>query len=800
MTRNLAGSSNHREGRRAKSSSWLLRASNLAIAGGFALSGVAAAAQTDSTVEQPVLSDGSAERNDVSSDRGAIIVTARRVEERLQDIPASVSVIDADQAAGMSSLADIQSLVSGVTFQTLGPVPVIGIRGFGNRSQAGNPSQAAVGIFQDGVFVAPTLATLINRTDTARIEVAKGPQSTLYGRSSFIGAINIVSSDPEPRFAGYVDAGYGFSATDGDDLWRIQGAVSVPVTDTLSFRFYGLHEERDGYILDSTTGFRGASYDRDIGRLRVLWEPSSSFTARLTGTLMRDDNPLSFVTAGRVRAPLGQNVLFANPISPASRAALVFGNTVWDAQYIRPQVSEIRGEQVTLDMRVETPIGEIASLSDYQHSTLDPNFSLDLTRLNWAIGSSPYYEKRYSQELRVANNVGRLSYLAGLYYLHSAVEQGGGRAVNVTQPFASLGPGSVQFDLGGINRVYQPSYTETDAYAVFGQIGYDITDALNLTVGLRWGRDEVSGTAGTILGAIPGFLIPASPIVYREATFNALTGSANLSYEVAPDTLIYASYARGNSPGGLNTGAAAQIPFGPQNVDAFELGLRSQLLDRRVQLNVALFANEYSDLHLTQNRIINGAINPIVTNAGKARGRGIDLDIIADLSEHLRLGVQYTYSDSKITEYDLPPPPAPQLDLTGVPLVRSPEHSLNASLTFTHDIGPGEFSFTVEEAYTSSYTNDYLGEPAGYAYFGIPGVVPPGVTTSQVLDLYRVPGFALTNLSASYEWGDWEISSRVRNLFNKQYISSVLAFDLVTVPLETPGAPRTFEFSLRRRF
>jgi iron complex outermembrane receptor protein len=201
---------------------------------------------------------------------GDIVVTARRVKERLQDIPASVSAITGKDVAQMTSLADIQSKVAGVTFQTIGPIPLVGIRGFGNRSQAGNPTNSAVGIFQDGVFVVPILSSTINRIDTERVEIAKGPQSTLYGRSSFIGAFNIVTTDPGKELAGYVSAGYGASSVEGDTSWRIQGAVSLPLSDTLSVRLYGLDEKREGSVHDSITGFRTGGYDRQIGRIRVV--------------------------------------------------------------------------------------------------------------------------------------------------------------------------------------------------------------------------------------------------------------------------------------------------------------------------------------------------------------------------------------------------------------------------------------------------------------------------------------------------------------------------------------------------
>lgn len=754
--------------------------------------------------EQPVQTDeeqslGADEADSNEDQFGTIIVTARRVEETLQDIPASVSAIGADEAARMDSLADVQSLVSGVTFQSYGPIPAVGIRGFGNRTQAGNPSNTAVGIYQDGVFVIPALSTIVNRSDTARIEVAKGPQSTLYGRSTFAGAFNIATADPTFDVSGYVDAGYGFSSVDGEDLWQIRGAISLPLSDTLAVRAYGLAENRDGYVYDSLTGNRSGGYDRQIGRIKLLWEPSNVVAARLSASIFRDDTPFPFVTAGRVQSPLGQQVLFFNPLSPASRNALSFGDSVWDGVLVEQPRNKIKGEQVTLDLRFETPFGELASLTDYQHATLSPFFSIDNTRLAWATGSSSYNEKRYSQELRVTNSDGPLTYMAGLYFLDSKVEQGGGKSFDVTAG-TTFGPGSAQYDLANFAAVLQPAYTHTIAYAAFGQLGYDFTDALNLTVGLRYGVDEIDGTAG--VGALSrlGFIIPFAPITYRRGTFDAVTGSANLSYRVAEDVTVYASYARGNSPGGLNTGAFALISYDEQNVDAFEIGLKSRLLDRRLQLNLALFENKYSDLQLAQNVIDNGTLVSFVSNAGKGRGRGFDADVTALLSDSLRIGVQYTYVDSKITQYTAAPPPVLQVDLTGVPLVRSPKHSLNASATFSQDIGPGEFQLTVEEAYTSSYTNDYQGVPAGFAYPGIPGSLPPGVTTSQVLALYRTPGYALTNLDASYSWGNWEISASARNLFNKQYITAALAFSPIAVPLETPGRPRTIEFGIKYEF
>lgn len=755
---------------------------------------------TSAPVEQAASPGGAPTPPGNDAQLGDIVVTARRVQERLQDIPASVSAITADQVARMDSLADIQSMVSGVTFKSFGPIPTVGIRGFGNRTIAGSTVNSTVGIFDDGVFVAPPLVTLINRVDSGRVEVAKGPQSTLYGRSSFTGAINIVSNDPAKVFSGDLDAGYGGSSVHGETLYHVRGDVSVPVGDKFQVRVFGLHEERDGYVYDPVTGNRGLGYDRTIGRVRLMWEPTDDLTIRLTGTIMRDNLPQGPVETGRVPPPLGQGILFANPANPATRNALVFSPNVWSGVYDLPQSGKTRGEQGTLDIRYKTPIGELASLTDYQHSNQNIRTSLDLTRLSLAEGDTLFDEDRYSEELRLSNKLGRFNYLGGLYYLHTTARQGGGTTIDRAHPFSTFGPGTTLYDFAGVNAIYQPQYTATDAYAAFGQLGYDFTDQLNLTVGLRQSRDELSGPSGTFLQTRTGVLIPSVPYTARKGNFNATTGSANLSYKIAPDIVTYASYSRGNSPGGLNIGAGAFRNYGPQKVDAYELGVKSQLLNRRLQINVALFDNQYKDLQITQNSIINGALTSLVNNAGNARGRGADIDAVAVLSREFRVGVQYTYVDSRITHYIVPAAPAPQVDFTGSPLVRSPEHSVNGSITYTKNIGPGKLLFTAEESYSSSYTNDYQGAAAGTVYPGRPGIIAPGKTTSQVLALYRTPGYALTNLNASYTVGPYEVSGFVRNLFNHQYIAALVAFDAVTYPEETPGEPRTFEVSVKYHF
>lgn len=740
-----------------------------------------------------------AEAPDAARDQsgiGDIIVTARRVSERLQDIPASISAVSGDQIGKMSSLNDIQSLVSGVTFKNQGSAVLVGMRGFGNRAVNGVPN-ATVGVFQDGIFVPSSLIALDSRTDVSRIEVAKGPQSTLFGRSTYAGAINIVTNDPTPDFSGYVEGGLGGSSSHGEFLWHVQGVLSGPITDTLSVRVFGLREKRDGYTYDPVSGYRGNGYDRSIGRIKFLWQPTENLAIRLSGTLMHDNAPSGNVQSGTILAPLGANSSFGNPLVTPT---FLRGPDIWRGTFLTPPEGKRDGQQATLDIRYRTSIGELALLTDYTHSNTYERSSGGTSSLDNVHTFNISDEKRFSQEIRLSNKVGRVSYLAGLYYLYSNFEIGRpGATLDLNAPATQLGAGTSFYDLAGIAAIYSPGYIKTNAYAAFAQVGFDITDKLNLTIGLRQSRDEFNGTTSNTILTKTGALLTTVPTTPQSAKFDATTGTANLSYKISPDALIYASYTRGDSPGGYNSGAAAALNYSPQKVDAYEIGLKGTFFDKHLRINAALFQNDYKSIQFFQSINFNGTPATVTLNAANARGRGIDLDAVAVLNNNIRFGLQYTYQKSKITNYNIPAPPAPQVSFLGEALVRSPEHSLNASMTFSHDIGPGKFEFTAAENYTSSYNNDYKGVPAGTAYPGRPGV-PAGVTTSQVLALFRTPGYAITNLDVSYSVGNWEISGFVRNVFNHQYIEALVSFDPMSYGLEVPGEPRTFMGQVKFKF
>jgi iron complex outermembrane receptor protein len=602
----------------------------------------------------------------------------------------------------------------------------------------------------------------------------------------------------------------------------MKGVLSGPLTETLGARLVVFRAKRDGYIYNPDNDFRSYGYDRYGAKLKFLWEPNDSLTARLSLQSVQDDAPRGEMYTDRLLPPLGWVIAAADTrpeAQPYVDSLRTFGDELWESNYTRQPHNKTYGKVATLDVRYDTGIGEFASLSNFTRTTNKV--------ISSSTGNLPFFghgysvDERWSQEFRLAGDAGPFSYLAGVYYLDSHTQGGdenpGPNGQNLTRPSSEFVFGSALFDQPSINNIdptrsvqyqYTPGYEDLQASAVFAQVGYDITDKLNLTAGLRWGRDEISGSVSQFLRTQSGTVTTVLAPFYRETEFDATTGNAVVSYKFTPEVMTYVSYARGNLPGGLNGGgtqAAASTPFKPQNADAYELGVKSTLLDGRMQLNIALFDNNYEDLQLNQNRFVplpNGAgsvLQSVVSNAASSYARGVEFDTAFALSSHWQASLGYTYLEHEIDKYVIPPGGQVNIDFTGASTPRTPKHSASASLTYENEIGPGQLSLTASGSYTSAYTNEWTGLPAGSPYPGRPGV-PAGVTTTQVLWLIETPGYTLWNLNGSYSIGSWQVGGYVRNIFNKEYVAAAGGPSPTTFPSTVPGEPRTFEVSLRYSF
>lgn len=695
-----------------------------------------------------------------------IVVTARKREERLQDVPSTIAAMTGEQLAdsGARKLSDVSNLTSGVSVVGLGGAQtLVSVRGDSNRIGS---TEVGTGVFVDGVFQARPFGLGLGPVDVTRIEFLKGPQSTLYGKNTIAGAINVITNDPTWEPSGEVDVGYGGSSQDGERLWHALGVVSGPVVaDRVALRLVVSRSQRDGYVSDPVSGQRGSGYDATDVRLKAWLKPFEGADWRLTASYRDDDAPRMDVVVP------GSGTVIGNA-RPATLQPTFYGS-IWRSRTNETLFARTLARSYTSDFSWSTPIGTVSSLTNYQ--TLKTNFFTDADTTQYGIGATNVREKAktFSQELRIAGDQGPLNWLAGLFYFDDDVP--------VTEQSVFWRPDSVNFG-AGIGRQYVFFPVSTRTKAVFGQLSYDLTDRLNVTGGLRYAEDDKRGDARLSLYALNGsFLRDVVPLTHRHAEFSGVTGNVVASYKLSPTAMIYGSYGTGTKSGGfggVSSAGAAVLPFDEAKVEASEVGLKSDLLDRRVHLNLALFNNDYENLQLTQTTLVQGAVTTITTNAAKARAYGADVELSAVLTPELRLNAAYSYLHARIGQYQI----APGVIFTDIAPPRNPTHSGFVGLAYAHQLADGEVRLRGDVTFKSRFNND-INRSAANA----PLLAP-------------AKGYHLFNAGVAYGWRNYELGAYVRNIANEEYYIAQVIISPGTYYYGVPGEPRTFEVTLRAEF
>ena len=723
-----------------------------------------------------------------------ITVTARRQQENLEQVPASVQAVTGEDlsSAGVRKMTDITSLVSGLVFQSIGGnQQELSLRGSTNR--IGGTS--GVGVFQDGVALDITQLTL-GAIDVARVEVAKGPQATLYGRGTQGGAINWVTNDPTPYYEGSMEIGGGGSTVNDEKLWHALAIVSGPLAgDSLLGRLVVSEEERDGWAYDPVTGWRGLGYDRQFVRGKVKWLANDSFDLVVMAAYMHD-NPTQGTTY--FPPPPGSPSIYplfidSRPVVGCIPCPVDFGKNIWDTRFTIKPTGLSQDASFNVEANWRTDIGKLTSMSSYSHTDTNSLLDADGTQYPLVQTQYPGVVERMSEELRLAGG-DRLKYVTGAYWL---------RTLSGADSLLTAGPGSILYDGAGSYAVpsplgtatsLTPSDTNLTSYSVFGQLGFDFTERFNVTGGVRLQRDQFNGTTETIVTRVNGSQVQTGPF-YRTADFDGWAGNLVSTYHFNPDMLVYASYGRGNKPGGLNGGSTAVVadtPFGQEKVNSFEVGFKGEMLDHRLRTNLTIFDAQYQGLQLQRTQIVQifplpapGTLTSLTTNAASARADGADLDIAYLLTRTLRFSLSYTnYLDAKIGRYTLVAGTPLTGDLSGQPLWRSPRNSGTAALSWSDDVGPGRLSIEPYVYFSSQYANDYFTPPT------------PGLP----VQLAPTQAYHTLNFTTSYAWGNWEVSAWGHNLLREQYIVAAELNQYNQLPLGNAGEPPTYEITVKRFF
>jgi iron complex outermembrane receptor protein len=645
-----------------------------------------------------------------------IVVTAQRRQESLQTAALPVSALSAEQLAssGASKVQDLTRLIPALQVsQAAGPYALYFLRGVGNFN--GNSlSDAAVALSVDGVYVARPSSTVGMFYDLDRVEVLKGPQGTLYGRNATGGAINVITRKPTDEFG--VDAGLDIG---NHDLVKVNAALNLPLSDRIAARFSAQSIDRHGYMSDGTDDENGRAARAQL---------RAKATASLTLNVAADFYHQGGRGPGASVLPGGQNgFLEGNPRIGMNdpRAGAVFSQTLVfpAADFLGPplqkglafsplpthvfQNNDYWGISGTLDWA--TDAGTLTVIPAYRHSKLDFNS----TAPSFLIAQQESDEQTSLEARFASSESGPFSYLGGVYYLDESIH---------------VGPAIYDQEYNASVQAYA---TKTRSFAGFGRLRYSLTEALRLTAGARWTRDEkrLAGQYNSaqslclpFLGwsanpaSIPppplciggvGQIVAPNPAIDLDAgnSWSRVTWRVGAEWDVGPRSLAYASVETGFKSGGFYFTHDNPV-YNPEKVTAYTLGSKNRFLGNRLQLNLEAFYWDYRDQQISH--IVSDSAGVVVfatQNVGKATIKGAELETQYLLTDTTLLAADAQYLDSSYDTfaYTLPNFGAPaatscaatpvgtvyNVNCSGRTPPQSPRWTLNFGLQQTIPLGTG---------------------------------------------------------------------------------------------------------------
>lgn len=582
-----------------------------------------------------------------------VIVTASKRAEDIQDVPMSVSAVSGQylERSGMNNAVELMRTLPSVaiTQSNNNRNNTIFIRGIGTSGT--NPGiESSVGIFIDGVYILAAGPIQANLHDISTIEVLRGPQGTLYGRNTPVGAINITTREPQAR----PEAMLNIRAGDYKDR-QIAGYFGGAISETLAGRLSIWASERDGYEHNLYTN-DDVNGQRQYGiRGRVKWSPSETLTGNLIAYFTRIDakccNPETLDAANAIATP---GFLAASAAIGRTFRNFDDSDHVIDDDGVGRDVAEAYGASINFDWELGNGF-TATSITAFNGYTDDiRRLAADGLPQDTADGKQWLRREGYSQELRIASPAEqRLSYLAGVFLFSEELTSTTATILG-TQANRVLPPG-LRFLAGDTGLFYYAQ--DTRSAAVFGQATFRATEVLRLTAGGRYSRDKKDAYMDADVNprASPASrrVFPVNHLGELSRTESEFTWTLGAQYDIAPSVMAYAIAATGYKTGGYNARAAAAgvpVEFDAENSITYELGIKSTLLDRRLVLNANVYSMTLEDF---QEAVLNPVTNTgfIVSNAGDRRVRGVEAEAQFNPIRPLSLRGSIAYMDAEYTDY-----------------------------------------------------------------------------------------------------------------------------------------------------
>jgi len=660
------------------------------------------AAAISATLAAPTLSvvGVSVAEAQVQADEQIIVTTARRREESFQDVPIAVTVFDQEsiESAGIQRPQDFVALTPNVTLvetQNQG-TSFLTIRGI---SQARN-SEPSAAVLVDGVLLTNPAQLTQELFDVQQIEVLKGAQGAVYGRNAIGGAIVITTREPGDEFEGRVKVG----ADDGDGF-NVGLNVGGPLgdSDALKYQVSLSHYDTDGWIDNAYLGDTADPFQDTSIRARLIWEPSDRLKTDARFYSSQVETRAVYFNITSLFGPY--------PLDDAD-------NTSLPIRVNNPGVNDRDLEQLSFKVDYETDSGTFTSITSWDSveelltgdawDFLPPAESIFNFFIGTDVAQSQFLDvDTFSQEFRfTSSGDDRLRWIAGAYFTSTnrfistanTIDRETGIALPVyRQP---LDPVNIFVDPDSNMFTYLADGQDNFAFAVFGELAYDISDRTEFSFALRYDEDERENTTLT-----PTFYLPtpdATTGEVRKNTWDELQPRVALRFKPSDTLTLFGSYGRGFRSGGFNqTGVGTDSDaqdrgvvdqFSAEVADTFELGLKSQLADNRVNLNLTLYDTEAEGSYFFVFLATSSTQN--LGSLGKVDYQGLEFDVSARLTDNLDLMFGYGYTDSEIREqspFKDPGSPIPSVVGNQAPLVT--EDTVNLTLQYHVPLSSGNEFF-----------------------------------------------------------------------------------------------------------
>jgi iron complex outermembrane receptor protein len=757
----------------------------------FVLSSGSALAQGNAVAAAP---DKPAAAQDDTATINEIVVTAQFRSQRLQDTPIAITALDASalEARGQTNVTDIAASSPNVTIQQsssgFGNAAVVSIRGIG-QYDTNFALEPGVGVYIDDVYYPTIFGSAFDLLDLSRVEILRGPQGTLAGKNSIGGSIKLYSKKPDGEGGGFVEATYGrFNRID------LRAAANITlVPDSLFMRLSGAMKNSDGYVTRYDYGCRNPSSgypaNRSTGDCRLgteggqdyqglrgalRWLPAPGLEVNLIGDYSKDNSEPSASRLIAASTPFKQQFITNEKyVNYSSYSVPSIGFSA-----APESLAKSHGVSGTIDYDL-SPDLKLTSITAYRKTTGAYSNDGDLSPAGGSLTLATQRFSTFTQELRLNGSIGSLvDYTVGGFYFRGRGYLGGRNHVG-TDIDADTHVTVVDFVQGdNINSSSKSAFLHTV---------FHLAEGLNASAGVRYTdekktylfrrTDPVTGEPAALVGGLNG--VSADP-PYTNSRWDY---RLNVDYRWSPELLTYATVSTGFKGGGINPRPftpAQAAPFQPETLTAYEIGAKSDLLDRRLRINVSAFFNDYRAIQITTfGPFADFPLSARPENAGRAHVKGLELETTVIPVDGFTIDGSVSYLDFKYKELTAG---ALAAGIT-LDMVNSftPKWKASLGAQYAIDAGFGTITPRFDVNYQSSFFSSALN------------------TATDHVSKYTIMN---GRIAFKPENSSWEGAIAVTNLANKYYYVNI--FDNLTQPAGTSagtvGRPREWSVTLKRTF